>query len=103
MKKAGIAVVGDRIILAIIIDNGLQIYRIKTLQEAKEILNTAKPDVMGVEKSAAGMYEDLSFSYTTEKVDSSAPADREKVIAGLTMLNIIRNEDWPAIYAACYV
>ncbi len=98
MTKAGIAISEGRIIVAVIINSSVQVHRVKTLNEVKEILNTAKPEIVGVDKSAAEIFDDISFSFNTEKVDTKN-AD-ETSIKSLTMLSITKDSDKCAINAA---
>lgn len=72
----------------------------KNLNDVKEILKTAKPEIVGVDKSAADLFEDISFSFDSQKVDGSI--SDEKDIKSLTMLSITKDSDKNAINAAYY-
>ncbi|EFD92367.1 MAG: hypothetical protein CSMARM5_0031 [Candidatus Parvarchaeum acidophilus ARMAN-5_'5-way FS'] len=100
MIKAGIAESDGRLIVAVIINKSVQVHRVKTLNEAKDILNTAKPEVVGVDKSAAEFFDDISFSFNGIKVDGSIPDSEE--IKSLTMLSITKDSDKKAINSAYY-
>ena len=101
MKTAGIASYNGQIILAVIIDNSVHIYRVKTLNDAKDILNTSKPEVVAVDKSASEFYEDLEYGFNTVKFESSVH-DISAPMKKLTPLNILKDRDRPAIAAAYY-
>jgi hypothetical protein len=100
MAKAGIAVNEGRLIVAVIINNSVQVHRVKSLNEAKDILNTAKPESVGVDRSAAEFFDDISFSFNTVKVDGEK--EDETPIKSLTMLSITKDSDKKAINAAYY-
>ena len=100
MTRAGIAVNQGRIIVAVIINNSVQVHRVKSLSEVKDILNTAKPNVVGVDKSAAEFFEDLSFSFSTVKIDGEKEDDGP--VKSLTMLSITKDSDRGAINSAYY-
>jgi hypothetical protein len=100
MAKAGIAVNDGRLIIAVIINNSVQVHRVKTLNEAKEILNTAKPEIIGVDRSAAEFFDDISFSFNAVKVDGGK--EDGKAVKSLTMLSITKDSDKNAINAAYY-
>ncbi len=70
------------------------------MTETKAILNTAKPEIIGVDKSAAEFFDDISFSFNAVKVDGSI--GNEGDIKSLTMLNITKDSDKSAINAAYY-
>ncbi|MEM0143214.1 MAG: hypothetical protein QXL94_04600 [Candidatus Parvarchaeum sp.] len=100
MTRAGIAINQGRIIVAVIINDSVQVHRVKTLSEAKDILNTAKPNVIGVDKSAAEIFEDLSFSFNTVKIDGEK--EDNTPVKALTMLSITKESDKCAINSAYY-
>ncbi|MCL5420582.1 MAG: hypothetical protein M1284_02395 [Candidatus Parvarchaeota archaeon] len=100
MAKAGIAVNEGRLIVAVIINNSVQVHRVKSLNEAKDILNTAKPESVGVDRSAAEFFDDISFSFNAIKVDGEK--EDETPIKSLTMLSITKDSDKKAINAAYY-
>ena len=100
MTRAGIAVNQDRIIVAVIINNSVQVHRVKSLNEVKDILNTAKPSVVGIDKTAAEFFEDLSFSFNTVKIDGEK--EDTNPIKSLTMLSITKDSDTGAINSAYY-
>ncbi len=100
MTKAGIAVDDGRLIVAVLINNSVQVHRVKGLSEVKDILNTAKPEFIGVDKSAADVFEDLSFSFNTVKIDGEKEDDLP--VKKLTMLSIPKESDKKAILAAYY-
>jgi hypothetical protein len=100
MTRAGIAVNQGKIIVAVIINNSVQVHRVKSLSEVKDILNTSKPTIVGVDKSAADLFEDLSFSFNTTKIDGENCDNKQ--IQSLTMLSITKDSDKCAINAAYY-
>lgn len=100
MTRAGIAVSQGRIIVAVIINDSVQVNRVKSLNEVKDILNTAKPDIVGVDKSAADLFEDLSFSFNTIKIDGEN--EDSSPVKSLTMLSITKDSDKAAINSAYY-
>jgi hypothetical protein len=99
MTRAGIAVNQGRIIVAVIINNSVQVHRVKSLSEVKDILNTAKPSIVGIDKSAAELFEDISFSFNTVKIDGEKEPNPVK---SLTMLSITKDSDIGAINSAYY-
>ncbi len=101
MKSAGIASCNNQIVLAVIMGKTVHIYRLKTLNEVKDVLNTSKPEIVGVDKSAADLYEDLEYGFNTVKFESSIK-DLSEPLKKLTMLNIAKDSDKPAIAAAYY-
>ncbi|MCL4398331.1 hypothetical protein M1137_00840 [Candidatus Parvarchaeota archaeon] len=100
MTRAGIAVNEGRIIVAVIINNSVQVHRVKSLNEVKDILNTAKPETVGIDRSAAEFFDDLSFSFNTVKIDGEK--EDHTPIKALTMLSITKESDKSAINAAYY-
>jgi hypothetical protein len=98
MKTAGIAFSEGRIIVAVMIENAVQIHRVKTLSEVKEILDTAAPEIVGVDKSAADMYEDLSFGFNVCKIGSIG--NIADIKSKVSMLSIPKQSDETAIAAA---
>lgn len=100
MKSAGIAIVNGQTIVAVLIDSSVQIHKVKSINEAKEILETAKPDVVGMDESTVEIYEDVKFQFNTVKVRRVQKDESESICSGLTMLNIIKDQDKPAITAA---
>ena len=87
--------------LAVIIDESVHIYRLKTLSEVKDILNTARPEIVAVDKSAAIFYDDLEYGFNTVKFESSI-RDLSEPLKKLTLLNIPKDSDKVAIAAAYY-
>lgn len=75
-------------------------HRVKNLNEVKDILNTAKPETVGVDRSAADFFDDLSYSFNAVKVDGEK--EDETPIKSLTMLSITKDSDKKAIAAAYY-
>ncbi|MCL4406771.1 MAG: hypothetical protein M1573_00810 [Candidatus Parvarchaeota archaeon] len=98
MKTAGVAFAEGRIIVAVMIDNSIQIHRVKSFSEMKEILDTAAPEIVGVDKSAADMYEDLGFGFNVCKISRSDNISSIK--SKISMLSIPRPSDESAIAAA---
>ncbi len=101
MKSAGIAFANKRVIVAILINSTVQIHRVKDVNEAKDILSVAKPDVVGMDASSSAIYEDIEYSFNTVKIARPSKEDIDKVVSKLIMLNIIKEEDGPAIVSAC--
>lgn len=100
MKSAGIALANNRVIVAVIINSSVHIHRVKDLNEAKSILETAKPDVVGMDISSANIYEDLKYSFNAIKVERMTSAQLGEIIKKLTFLNIKKEDDGNAIGAA---
>jgi hypothetical protein len=100
MKSAGIAVIDGRMIVTVLINSTVQIHRVKNVNEAKEILDTAKPDIVGMDESTAEIYEDVKFQFNTVKVRRLQKNEMDSLCNSLTMLNIIKDQDKPAIVAA---
>ena len=100
MASAGLAMSDGQIIVAVIINGAVQLHRVKTLNEAKDILDTSKPDIVGVDKSAESIFSDVSYGFKVIKVNKPVENDLGEAVSKLIMLNITRPTDKPAIYAA---
>ena len=100
MKSAGIAFANKRVIVAILINSTVQIHRVKDVNEAKDILSVAKPDVVGIDISSSDIYEDIEYSFNAIKIARPSKEYSDKTIGKLTMLNITKEEDKPAIISA---
>lgn len=100
MKSAGVATANNQIIVAIIISSSVHIHRVKDVNEAKDILETAKPDVVGVDISSAAIYEDLKYGFNVVKTERALPQEIEAALKSLTMLNITKDGDKTAIMSA---
>jgi hypothetical protein len=101
MTSAGIALANNQIIIAVLIDSSVHIHRVRDLNEAKEILSTAKPDIVGMDISSANIYEEMHYSFNAVKVARLPDSERSAMLKKLTLLNIIKENDVPAIIAAC--
>ncbi len=100
MNSAGMAIVDGQIIVAVLINSTVQVHRVKNLNEAKEILDTAKPDVVGMDESTSAIYEDMKFQFNTVKIRRVPKEEADSIYQNLTMLNIAKEQDKPAIVAA---
>ncbi len=102
MKSAGIALINGRVVIAVIINFTAHVYRVKDANEAKDILDTAKPDVVGMDISAAAIYDDIRYAFNVVKVERGGDEKLREVLDKLTFLNITKEEEKPAILAACH-
>ncbi len=86
--------------MAVLINSAVQIYRVKNVNDAKNILDTAKPDTVGMDESTVEIYKDVEFQFNTIKVRRVQKPEIDSICEKFTMLNIIKDQDKPAIAAA---
>jgi hypothetical protein len=76
------------------------VHRLKNINEVKEVLSVAKPDIVGMDITSVEIYDDIKYSFNVTKVMQSSPTEINNLLSNLTMLNITNNADKPAIAAA---
>ena len=87
--------------MAVLINSTVQVHRLRDINEVKEILSVAKPDIVGMDITSAEIYDDVKYSFNVTKVMQSSSEETDKLLSKLTMLNITNGIDKPAIAAAC--
>ncbi len=68
-----------------------------------KVLSTAKPDVVGVEGSAADLFDDVYYSFNAVKVGEIKDTDIKEADEKLTKLNIVKDRDENKAIAVAYV
>ena len=103
MKSAGILLSRRQIVLAVIIGNSVQIYRLKDVNDLLKVLSTAKPDVVGIESTAAELFDDVYYSFNAVKIESVTDINIKEADSRLTKLNIVKNVDENKAIAVAYI
>lgn len=89
-----------QIVVAVLIESSVHVHRVKSVNEAKDILATAKPDIVGMDISSAEICDEIGYSFNTIKVERTQEAKTKELLSKLTLLNIMKEGDKPAIIAA---
>jgi hypothetical protein len=100
MAEAGVVMNDGRLIVAIVIGTSVSMRRLNGVDDVLETLATAAPRIVGIDASASSVYDQLALSLNVVKVDVSTIKDRAAILSKFTFLNILREEDKPAVMAA---